>query len=266
MKIIRRILSKVFTRSVHLLEKIRILRVLIFMCCISFSFKISHSLSIIYVSLSNNPVFAFEDDAAKKKEKKLLEDQIELPRLETSKEELKKFTQSAKENKIDMMNLTPEAINGLHDIVSEQNQQKERAESIGNREELLKLHEERLSGTLEKMKEAQKQIVQQMQTFNYNDGEKRKKLIEIMEKMPPKKAAPMLENMEKGEASVIIESMKPSSASAILSLMSTEKAAKITKEMIERLSAATDIGPKKPISTPLPQRSPSPLPEVPKFP
>jgi flagellar motility protein MotE (MotC chaperone) len=235
MSFLRITFSILFKYTINAIEKMRVLPMVIFMCGLSFSFKIGHSLKSIYFIVSTNEAFAFEDDSKKRKENKGSEDDIKLPRLETSAKEIEKITKEKKNAKIDLMDLTPEAIKGLHDMANEQNRQEERAESVQNKEELLKLHEQRLDEKLGELKKTKKEIEQQLQTFGQNENEKTKKLIEMLTQLPPKQAGPILEYMDVIEIAPLLESMKENKSAAILKFVSTEKAAKIIKELMIRL-------------------------------
>lgn len=274
---IKYISNRSFLFVLYILERIRVLPVLIFMCFLSFSFKVTHSAHDIYLSFSRNSVIATEDIVKKDKDvehKKsdLIETQGKLPRLVTDVQEIAKITNKQKETndkkEIDMLSLTPEAIKNLHDMTTEYEVQKERTDHVDNLKELLRLQEQRLDEKLSEIKKAEVGITGLLGTFQKSEDEKLKKIINMVEQLPPKKAAPMFENMEVEEIVSLIESMKDSKTSAIMALMSPEKSAKITKALLARHQKFTEKrvdNQRETSKISETKGSPSPLPAVPKF-
>lgn len=160
MKIIRYILDKVFLFVTGALEKVRILPMLIFMCCLSFSVKIGNSIYGLYILFSSDSVMAYEDGAVKTAKPETLQDKINFPRLSPVevKKDGQKEAKKLEDKKIDLMDLTPEDLKGLHDMAQEQERQQERSDTVQNKEELLKLHEQRLDEKLGEIRSAKKPL------------------------------------------------------------------------------------------------------------
>ncbi len=263
MKVLGYILDKIFTFATSALEKVRILPMLIFMCCLSFSVKIGNSIYGLYILFSSDSVMAYEDGATKTVKPETLQDKINFPRLapvDTPKDK------KIEDTKIDLMDLTPEALKGLHDMAQEQERQQERSDTVQNKEELLKLHEQRLDEKLGEIRSAKKAIEGQLDAFNTSENEKLKKLITIMEQLSPKKAAPIFEKMKTEDAVRLMESMKELKVAAIFGFMKTEDATRITQALLDRRMSILEKN-QPSVATPslTPKVSEPSLPDVPTF-
>ena len=161
------------------------------------------------------------DTPETKQRRSFLSDLFELPKLDTSdakKAEIGKYLSMAerKERQID-----------------------ERVVILGKREEELKAIEHSIDNKLVKIDEERKFIAQTIQEEKDLKGERLDKLVELFDKMEPKKAAPQFEKLDKDLAVALFKRLKQKQVTTILELMNPDKSVELA-EYFGRVKSARE--------------------------
>ena len=168
------------------------------------------------------------EDAAKaeeapevKKRRSFLSDLFELPKIDTAnakKTEIGKYLNMAerKEHQID-----------------------ERVQQLTKREEELKAVEQSIDEKLGKLDDERKYIAQVIQQEKDLKGERLDKLVELFDKMDPKKAAPQFEKLDKDLTVQLFKRLKQKQVTTILEMMTPDKGVEMT-EYFGRVKSARE--------------------------
>lgn len=146
-----------------------------------------------------------EDDPATKKRKSFLSDLFELPKLDpqkAKKEEVGKYLDLADRKS--------------HQI-------SEREAMLAKKEQQLKDLEASIDVKLAKLDEERKFIAKTLQQEKDLKGERLDKLVELYDKMEPKKAAPQFEKIDQDLAVALFKRLKQKQVTTILEIMSADK-------------------------------------------
>ncbi|MBF0167747.1 MAG: hypothetical protein HQL45_08965 [Alphaproteobacteria bacterium] len=109
-----------------------------------------------------------------------------------------------------------------------------RAKEMQMREDLAKAAEARLAKKLEEMKQVQSTIEGLLRKYDDQEDVKMKSLVKIYESMKPKDAAKIFEQLDMPILLDVIERMKEQKAAAVLADMSPQKAKEVTAEIADR--------------------------------
>jgi len=161
------------------------------------------------------------DQAETKKRKSFLSELFELPKLnakKVQKDELGKY--------LDMAERKDRQIS-------------ERTAQLARREDQLKALEKSIDDKLVKLEEERKFIAKTLQQEKDLKGERLDKIIELYDKMDPKKAAPAFEKLDKDLTIALFKKLKQKQVTTILETMNPEKSVELT-EYFARVKSAKE--------------------------
>ena len=152
-----------------------------------------------------------EDDDATKKRKSFLSDLFELPKLDPKK-------------------ARKEEVGKYLDLADRKGKQiSEREAMLTKKEQQLKDIEKSIDEKLVKLDEERKFIAKTLQQEKDLKGERLDKLVELYDKMEPKKAAPQFEKIDQDLAVALFKRLKQKQVTTILELMNPDKSVAITE-------------------------------------
>lgn len=152
-----------------------------------------------------------EDDDATKKRKSFLSDLFELPKLDPKK-------------------ARKEEVGKYLDLADRKGKQiSEREMMLTKKEQQLKDIEKSIDEKLVKLDEERKFIAKTLQQEKDLKGERLDKLVELYDKMEPKKAAPQFEKIDQDLAVALFKRLKQKQVTTILELMNPDKSVAITE-------------------------------------
>lgn len=146
-----------------------------------------------------------EDDPATKKRKSFLSDLFELPKLDPQKAQ-------------------KQEVGKYLDLADRKGRQiSERETMLAKKEQQLKDLELSIDQKLAKLDEERKFIAKTLQQEKDLKGERLDKLVELYDKMEPKKAAPQFEKIDQDLAVALFKRLKQKQVTTILEIMSPDK-------------------------------------------
>ncbi|TAN57585.1 MAG: hypothetical protein EPN26_02445 [Rhodospirillales bacterium] len=129
---------------------------------------------------------------------------------------------------------TPAELEVLQKLSKRRDELEARAKEMQMREDLAKAAEARLAKKLVEMKQVQSTIEGLLRKYDDQEDLKMKSLVKIYESMKPKDAARIFEQLDMPILLDVIERMKEQKAAAVLADMSPLKAKEVTAELADR--------------------------------
>ncbi|NDE16291.1 hypothetical protein EBZ80_15300, partial [bacterium] len=105
----------------------------------------------------------------------------------------------------------------------------ERVTLLGRREKQLQDVEKSIDGKLKRLEEERKFFAQSIQQEKDLKGQRLDKLVELYDKMEPKKAAPVFEKMDEDLVVALFKRLRQKQVTLILETMSAEKSVKLSE-------------------------------------
>lgn len=142
--------------------------------------------------------------------------------------------------KLNAKKVQKEEIGKYMDMAERKERQiEERTLQLSKREEQLKLLEKSIDEKLLKIDEERKFLGTTIQQEKDLKGERVDKLVELFDKMEPKKAAPAFEKLDKDLTVALFKKLKQKQVTTILEIMNPEKSVEIT-EYFARVKSAKE--------------------------
>lgn len=214
-----------------MLEKIRILPVLIICASLLFGLKIED----IWRNAGNfdfTPALAQTETAARA-ETAATENQSKSEKPSNQKMAAKQpepaaTSMTTKTKPIDINNLTPSELQLLQSLAKRRNEIDRKNQEMGMREAILNATEKRIDGKIGELKTLEARVQKLIAAHDDEANKRMKSLVKVYESMKPKDAARIFEKLEMEILIDVTVRMKEVKMAAVLAKMDSEKARELT--------------------------------------
>jgi flagellar motility protein MotE (MotC chaperone) len=214
-----------------MLEKIRILPILIISASLLFGLKIED----IWRNAGNfdfTPAIAQTENPplAEKQttENKVAPDKAGNQKLAAKQPEAATTPMTANTKPIDVNNLTPSELQLLQSLAKRRDEINSKSEEMGMREAILNATEKRIDGKIIELKTLEKRVQKLIAVHDEEADKRMKSLVKVYESMKPKDAARIFERLEMDILIDVTVRMKEVKMAAVLAKMESEKARELT--------------------------------------
>jgi len=210
-----------------MLEKIRILPVLIVSASLLFGLKVD-DIWRNAGKLDFSHAFAQTEDKAENKAQPGASDTMKMAAKSDQAETTTSGTQEATPKPLDINNLSPSELQLLQSLAVRRDAMDRREQEMGMREAILSATEQRIDSKIKELKKLELRVQSFIKTHDDEADKRLKRMVKVYENMKPKDAARILENLEMEILLDVTDRMKESKMAAVLANMDSEKARELT--------------------------------------